>query len=56
LPAGGADEWLQRLEQLADDGHYHRLTENLRERTLQLADVNARADQFIDEVLGQADG
>lgn len=54
LPAGSASEWLQRLEQLVDDRHYRRLKENLRERTLQLADVNARADQFLGEVLGQA--
>ncbi len=51
LLARTGDDWLSWLELLLIDREYQRLTDDLRGRTLGLADVNVRANEFVDEVL-----
>ena len=48
------DDWLRLLEQLLADDVYQNVTDNLRVRTLQLADVDKRATDFLNDVAARA--
>lgn len=51
LVAADPSQWLGWLERLLDDNEYRRIATGLRERTLQLADVNSQAAHFAAEFL-----
>jgi glycosyltransferase involved in cell wall biosynthesis len=51
IPVNASDELYEELTRLLDPGYYSEYTKGLRERVVQLADVNQVAEQFSDFVL-----
>lgn len=52
LIAATPSQWAERLEALRDGDEYRRVTGQLRDRTVELADINRQATLFVTRVLG----